>query len=202
MRCSLPPHKTPIAFSSYGDFELHYHAFHTHRCLECHKNFPSDHLLSVHIEECHDPLVSIRRDRGEHTYSCFVDGCERKCQTHQKRRMHMIDKHMYPKNFFFGVTKEGIDGRRSLLIDGGHRRRRSSASVQPKNPNPAACVSEEPRAEQNSESSPREDGSQPNQDQQDAAGADMTELADAMSALHFVPSSIRFGRGRAGFARR
>lgn len=114
----------------------------------------------------------------------------------------MIDKHMYPKNFFFAVTKYGIDGRRSLLIDGGHRRRRSSASVQSKSPNPAVCVPGESRAEQKIESPSQGGESQPKQNQQDATGADMTELADAMSALHFVPSSIRFGRGRAGFARR
>jgi len=69
MRCSLPPHKSPISFSSYGDYETHYHQFHTNRCLECSKNFPSDHLLGVHIEEWHDPLVKVRRDKGEHTVS-------------------------------------------------------------------------------------------------------------------------------------
>lgn len=73
MRCSLPPHRNSIAFSSYGDFELHYHAFHTHRCLECHKNFPSNHILGIHIEECHDPLVGIQRDRGGHTVSPWRD---------------------------------------------------------------------------------------------------------------------------------
>lgn len=30
-------------------------------------------------------------------YGCFIEGCERKCSTPQKRRMHLIDKHMFPK---------------------------------------------------------------------------------------------------------
>lgn len=67
MRCSLPPHREPLAFQSYADYEAHYNSFHTNRCLECRKNFPSEHLLGVHIEEIHDPLVRIKRDRGEHT---------------------------------------------------------------------------------------------------------------------------------------
>jgi hypothetical protein len=71
MRCSLPPHKEAIAFRSYQEYESHYTMFHTNRCLECRKNFPSEHLLGVHIEECHDPLVRVRRDRGEHTVSCY-----------------------------------------------------------------------------------------------------------------------------------
>ena len=69
MRCSLPPHRDPLTFTTYGDYESHYNKFHTNRCLECRKNFPSDHLLGVHIEECHDPLVVVRRDKGEHTVS-------------------------------------------------------------------------------------------------------------------------------------
>ncbi|KAG5930381.1 hypothetical protein E4U42_001627 [Claviceps africana] len=67
MRCSLPPHREPLAFQSYQEYETHYNTFHTNRCLECRKNFPSEHLLSVHIEESHDPLVRIKRDKGEHT---------------------------------------------------------------------------------------------------------------------------------------
>lgn len=69
MRCFLPPHKDPLSFSTYAEYEVHYNKYHTNRCLECRKNFPSDHLLTVHIEECHDPLVAIKRDKGEHTVS-------------------------------------------------------------------------------------------------------------------------------------
>jgi hypothetical protein len=67
MRCNLPPHKEPLAFSSYDEYEVHYNKSHTNRCLECHKNFPSEHLLNVHIEEYHDPLVIVKREQGEHT---------------------------------------------------------------------------------------------------------------------------------------
>lgn len=205
MRCSLPPHREPIGFRFYGDYETHYHNFHTNRCIECRKNFPTDHLLNVHIEECHDPLARVAREKGEHTYSCFVEGCERKCMTPQKRRLHLIDKHKYPHNYFFAVTKDGIDGKCSLLIEAS-RRRRSSAGSQ--------SQAKELRRRANTlekEASQPDDKSQPSQPSTTAdkgkakpekADTDMADLTGAMSALQFVPSSVRFGRGRAGFSKR
>lgn len=67
MRCFLPPHKEPLTFQSYDDYEVHYTKSHTNRCLECRKNFPTEHLLGVHIDECHNPMVLVQREKGEHT---------------------------------------------------------------------------------------------------------------------------------------
>lgn len=72
MRCNLPPHREPLAFRSYDEYEVHYNKTHTNRCLECRKNFPSEHLLNVHIEECHDPLVTVKKEQGEHTVGSLV----------------------------------------------------------------------------------------------------------------------------------
>lgn len=69
MPCSLPPHKEPITFSSYQEYESHYRNEHTNRCLECRKNFPSSHLLSLHISENHDAFIQVKRDKGERTVS-------------------------------------------------------------------------------------------------------------------------------------
>jgi hypothetical protein len=69
MRCSLPPHREPVRFTTYEEYEAHYHKTHTNRCLECHKNFPSTHLLSVHTEEMHDPFAQVLREKGERTVS-------------------------------------------------------------------------------------------------------------------------------------
>ncbi|SPJ72981.1 uncharacterized protein FTOL_02710 [Fusarium torulosum] len=209
MRCNLPPHREPLAFRSYDEYEVHYNKTHTNRCLECRKNFPSEHLLNVHIEECHDPLVTVKKEQGEHTYSCFVEGCERKCMTHQKRRMHLIDKHMYPKNFFFAVTRDGIDGRRSLLNDSSHHRRRSSTNSQAtKSSRRRASLKEgetspsqqEPKSQQ-SPKSPTAQRVERKEEKVNPVDTDMTDLAGAMSSLSFVPPSVRFGRGRAGFAK-
>ncbi len=227
MRCSFPPHKEPLVFATYDEYESHYHKTHTNRCLDCRKNFPSAHLLGIHIEEMHDSFAAVKRERGERTvsqpplgvalylltcmpqYSCFVEGCERKCSTPQKRRMHLIDKHLYPKNFFFAVTRDGIDGRRSLLIEGGHRRRRSSvaaaatAAAAKAQPSSQPTVNEEkPKAL----TAPKAtiDASKEKAVPDEKPDVVMDDLAGAMSALQFVPPSIRFGRGgrKAGFAKR
>lgn len=67
MRCSLSPHKEALPFASYEDYEVHYLQAHVNRCAECGKNFPTGHFLQLHIEENHDPLVGVRRERGERT---------------------------------------------------------------------------------------------------------------------------------------
>lgn len=144
-------------------------------------------------------------------FSCFVEGCERQCLTPQKRRMHLIDKHMYPRNFFFAITRDGVDGRRSLLLEGAHHRRRSSTTTKDSRRRSLAeaARAERPEAEndsseaagQPSSGSKGKDGEAGSQSRRDV---DMDELAGAMSALQFVPPSVRFGRGggKAGFSKR
>lgn len=118
----------------------------------------------------------------------------------------MIDKHMYPKNFFFAVTKQGIDGRRSLLVESEHHRRRSSTSAQSKETRRRASVldaSTSQSGDKPAEGKPptsRQDKSEPQSDE--TRDTDMADLAGAMSSLQFVPPSIRFGRSRAGFPKR
>jgi hypothetical protein len=72
MRCSLPGHVETLSFKSYDEYQSHYQKAHTNRCLECRNNFPSSHLLGVHIEECHDSFVAVKREKGEHTVSTQV----------------------------------------------------------------------------------------------------------------------------------
>lgn len=141
--------------------------------------------------------------------------------TPQKRRMHLIDKHMYPKNFFFAVTREGIDGRRSLLVEGGHHRRKSS-NVHAKDAKRRSSIQDPSSSQGQGQGQQREEGHEKREDgasapTQDAStqptaqrapterpDTEMEDLAGAMSALQFVPNSVRFGRGggRAGFAKR
>lgn len=67
MRCSLPPHQETLSFASFEAYEVHYSQMHVNRCLECRRNFPTEHFLNLHIEENHDSLVAARRERGERT---------------------------------------------------------------------------------------------------------------------------------------
>lgn len=130
--------------------------------------------------------------------------------THQKRRMHLIDKHMYPKNFFFAVTRDGIDGRRSLLNDGSHHRRRSSTNSQAiKNSRRRASLMEGEIVSSQPEDKSKEAPKSPavknvenKQEKHKPVDTEMADLTGAMSSLSFVPPSVRFGRGRAGFSKR
>jgi hypothetical protein len=118
--------------------------------------------------------------------------------------MHLIDKHMYPKNFFFAITREGIDGRRSLLLEGRGRRRRSSAT---KGTRPGSSQGQgqdivaPEKTSQPTDGPAAQDPSQQSPEQQ--RDQEMEDLSSAMSSLRFVPMSVRFGRGKkAGFAKR
>jgi hypothetical protein len=117
--------------------------------------------------------------------------------------MHLIDKHRYPKDFFFAITREGIDGRRSLLLEGRSRRRRPSAGTAPRpsstqNRGQEAINPDEP-SEPTDSSAAREQRQQSPEQQPDQ---EMEDLSSAISSLRFVPMSVRFGRGKkAGFAK-
>ncbi|KAJ9667131.1 hypothetical protein H2201_002650 [Coniosporium apollinis] len=227
MRCLLPPHQ-PLTFASYEGYDVHYQKSHVNRCVECHKNFPSDHYLGLHIAENHDSLAEARRARGEKTYACFVETCDRVCSTPQKRRMHMIDKHQFPKYYDFFIVNNGIDRRNTMLRPGpGHRRRSSAAQTarQRSGSNAAAdgagaVAMEKAEAEEGKDEAALKEkvvegtaqGSEglkedaPKENPADVTSTDdaMADITESMSALKFVPPSIRFGRGRGrgGLARR
>lgn len=65
LQCSMPGHPPGLTFATYREYETHYNSTHTNRCLECGRNFPSSHYLDLHIAECHDALVEVKKDRGE-----------------------------------------------------------------------------------------------------------------------------------------
>lgn len=214
MLCSLPPHRQTLSFASYEEYELHYNKTHVNRCLECRKNFPTEHFLNLHIEENHDALVSVRRERGDKTvysiaapyeyiitilqYACFVEDCDRPCSTPQKRRMHLMDKHLFPKDYDFYIVDNGIDNRTSMLISGRHRRRSSATQhmtvTQEKTKRRESIRGNAPDI---GEEAPRQENSDvdtpPSNSQEDPT---MDSLSSAMSSLKFVPPSVRFGRGR------
>ncbi|KAF2271614.1 uncharacterized protein EI97DRAFT_462664 [Westerdykella ornata] len=114
MKCSLPPHQ-PMTFGTFEEYDVHYQKVHTHRCSECHKNFPDEHFLHLHIEENHDPIKAALREKGEKTYSCLLPTCPRLCLTPRTRRLHCIDAHDFPRTYDFFIINDGIDRRSSML---------------------------------------------------------------------------------------
>ncbi|KAJ4987131.1 hypothetical protein SVAN01_07419 [Stagonosporopsis vannaccii] len=226
MKCLLPPHQ-PLAFASFEDYDVHYQKTHMNRCSECHKNFPDEHILHLHIAENHDPFNAARRERGEQTYACLVPTCDRLCSTAPKRRMHCIDKHQFPKNYDFFIINDGID-RRSSMLRPAHRRRSSTVNSLSSEPCRRRAESFTDAAGEAMEVIPHDETEQTNSQQhrtsrsshiklrgrggfshpqarsrhdaaQDlsAVHADSVDkLASSMSALHFVPHSVRMARGR------
>lgn len=208
MKCSLPPHAEPLSFSTYEEFEIHYAKIHAHRCSDCRRNFPTEHFLELHIGENHDPLNEARKAKGEKTYRCFLEDCDKVCSTPQKRRMHLTDKHMFPKNYDFHVVNTGIDKRSSMLRT-RHRKTSSAASRafhRGQHSNGVDAISENVA----SSSDPNEPSAKDIENtgnmvstQPPSSDPDVDELVSTMSSLKFVPPSVRFGRGgrRGGLSR-
>jgi len=115
--------------------------------------------------------------------------------------MHAIDKHMFPKNYFFAVTKEGIDGRSSLLLGSGHHRRKSSGMASTLGSPTQLSVASLGRS---GVDPAQRVGSDTGSDTAGHSDDEMEGLTGAMSALQFVPPSVRFGRSgrKSGFAKR
>ncbi|OQE24867.1 hypothetical protein PENFLA_c009G09412 [Penicillium flavigenum] len=185
MHCSLPPHRETLSFTSYEDYEVHYLQSHVNRCSECSKNFPTGHFLNIHIEENHDPLAAARRARGDKTYGCFIEDCERKCSTPQKRRLHLIDKHMFPKTYNFYIVNDGIDKQTSMLRPMNSHRRRISTS--------SALEGRLRRRSSASQSNPPATAIPKTKSSNDM---DIDELEKSMSALKFVPTSVTRNRNK------
>ncbi|KAH6644558.1 hypothetical protein C7974DRAFT_430321 [Boeremia exigua] len=228
MKCLLPPHE-PVAFASFEEYDVHYQKTHMNRCSECQKNFPDEHILHLHIAENHDPFNAARRERGEQTYACLVSTCERLCSTAPKRRMHCIDKHQFPKNYDFFIINDGIDRRNSMLRQ-THRRRSSTMNSMPSEPRAQSSAgataeamdvvqpdeteqvdSQQQRERRSSHvklrgrggfSHPQGRGHQAVQNSATLSADPVDKLASSMSALHFIPHSVRMtrgtGRGRGG----
>lgn len=207
MQCSLPPHAQALYFDSIAAFEIHYQKDHTNRCSSCSKNFPTAHFLTLHIDEVHNPLRAELASKGEKTYACFVEDCEKICATPQKRKLHLVDKHVFPKSYNFRVVEFGIDRRTSMLNEGPHRRRVSTSSA------PADAGTRQRRLSSQQGVSGSADHITRTADDDNTARAvsnqstksapssktkeaTIDELTDSLSALQFVPPSVRRQQSR------
>ncbi|KAJ7860486.1 hypothetical protein B0H14DRAFT_2205760, partial [Mycena olivaceomarginata] len=196
--CTLPPtcnhHPTPIANSK--DLEAHYATYHAHVCEEqgCNCVFPDARLLEIHQTECHDPLAAVRKDRGEKIFACHLASCSKMFLTPKARRLHLINGHGYPKEYFFAVTNKGVGGLLKRWGDGaslmrGQWKPRESpdASEPPEPQSPSVLVEED---DDEDDEMPTTSHQQP-----PLTGGGIDSLTDSLNALALVPPSIRFGRG-------
>lgn len=54
-----------IEFPDVLAYELHYEAVHRNVCSVCHKIFPGEEWLQLHLDEFHDVILQMKKDRGE-----------------------------------------------------------------------------------------------------------------------------------------
>ncbi|KAH9941950.1 hypothetical protein B0H21DRAFT_751912 [Amylocystis lapponica] len=214
--CTLPPtcnpphnHPTPLANTS--ELEAHYATHHAHVCEErgCGCVFPDAKLLELHQTECHDPVAAVRKERGEKIFACHQSSCPRSFLTPKTRRLHLIQAHGYPKEYFFAVTNKGVGGllkrwgEGASMLRGQWKPREGGASVDDGSSGDESVDGEaqdSARAGMDSDG----DGSGTAIQTQDSAkgkqpakqdGNALNALADKLDALSLVPPAVRFGRG-------
>ncbi|KAJ9612352.1 hypothetical protein H2200_003949 [Cladophialophora chaetospira] len=196
MQCSLPPHRETLNFASIEDFEIHYSKDHSNRCTSCNKNFPTSHFLALHIDENHNTFREALQAKGEKTYRCFVEDCDKLCSTPQKRRLHLIDKHLFPKIYDFRIVNTGIDRSTSMLRE-NRRRRVSTTADQMASSGTRRRQSQAGKQESSHAVLPFEGDGQSKDEKhnlkskQSVSDAAIKDLETSMSALQFVPPQIR-----------
>jgi hypothetical protein len=117
--------------------------------------------------------------------------------------MHLIDKHFFPKDYDFSIVNDGMDHRTSMLKSGRHRRQSSAKYRVTGVHDRATQISTQGLDSSNASKHNNGDNEARNTEQNmpfensgSGADADMESLTGAMCSLNFVPSSVRFGRGR------
>lgn len=179
--------------------------------------------IRVYVSQVHTFRGGRRPSTDRLQYACLVPTCDRLCSTAPKRRMHCVDKHQFPKNYDFFIINDGIDRRNSMLRP-THRRRSSTMNSATSNAGRSTMSAagdgmdvvptereDQALKQQRDTRSPhiklrgRGGFSHPqgyrlggeNQDQAAQSGGDVVDsLTTSMSALHFVPHSVRMARGR------
>jgi len=149
-----------------------------------------------------------------------VEDCDKLCMEPFKRRLHLVDKHGFPRNYDFFIVNDGLDPRRGgSMLRPNYRSIYTKASTLANDPdavNSTSAISQqyqvktslrsdgniiEEQAEDRCDELNTKHESMPTKSKQKED--DVDKLVNSMSALKFVPPSIRFGRGgRAGLAKR
>ncbi|PVU97572.1 hypothetical protein BB559_001982 [Furculomyces boomerangus] len=105
--CHKYPCNGRVTFPNPSSYEKHYNQLHLYVCMECHAVLPNPHWLDLHISECHDSFFQASVERGLKMYRCLLDSCNKTTVSAKMRKLHMIDKHKYPKNFKFNMLVHG-----------------------------------------------------------------------------------------------
>ncbi|CCJ31281.1 unnamed protein product [Pneumocystis jirovecii] len=169
--CNLPTKciHNPSVFFSFSAYEAHYQQQHCNVCYKCGKVFPSLRIVELHISEVHDPIASLKKERGERIFACFIEKCEELFRNTGERKKHLVQNHLYPKEYHFGIVYTGISSKDTSLLSF------SKKNTKKKN------KKHQQQTKTNSQSS--------------SGDSLMNELADKVASTRLVPLSVRFGCG-------
>lgn len=214
--CTLPPtcNHRPTPIANTRDLETHYATYHAHVCEEsgCGSVFPDARLLELHQTECHDPIAAVRKDKGEKIFACHLASCGRLFLTPKARRLHLIQAHGFPKEYFFAVTNKGVGGLLKKWGEGvslvrGPWKSRDRQETKDENEELEDSGEDEEtvgsHGQVNSENEKRSDrnklhvATHDEGNTVDSAKEDLLVdgLTRTMDSLNMVPPSVRFGRG-------
>lgn len=193
--CRRPSHQ-PMYFKDPAEYDAHVIEIHSHDCPEpkCRKSFPDSRLLSLHHSEHHDPIVAAKRERGDKTYGCLVEGCDRVCANWGKRKMHLMARHHYPKNYDFKIVETGLlAGRNSVLRWGvdakGHRKSSRENLWDASSSPPAATLPDASDAPDSSSASASQDAAvaSPSSKSSDGPGGSAGVVGESSDYAHGKP---------------
>lgn len=101
--CNETPCKNnKILLSNLNDHKKHNH---DNICSKCYHNFINNHLLNLHINECHDSFDFY--DDSIENLHCFESSCTILFNNHSQRKEHLINLHNYPNFFDFDIVFSG-----------------------------------------------------------------------------------------------
>ena len=158
-----------------------------------------------------------------HQFACHLASCTRLFLTPKARRLHLIQAHGYPKEYFFAVTNKGVGGLLKRWGEGvslirGPWKARDSQGNKKEDGNDSddseeddEMVNPPPHMDSQNDKHDQEYGDIANDKEKFADGTNYANRDDdpsvdgltrTMGSLNLVPPSIRFGRGgkSGGFA--
>jgi hypothetical protein len=91
-------------FETIKKYEEHYHAKHWHVCSQCKKTYPTEFLLGLHVQECHDMFFKVKSEK-QPMFECYLQACVLKFMTPEERFKHCVDDHKFPQNYLHSTSK-------------------------------------------------------------------------------------------------
>lgn len=145
-------------------------------------------------------------------YACFVEDCDKLCSTPQKRRLHLLDKHHFPKFYDFYIVNDGLGRRNTMLRTTA--RRSGDSSLRSSEGRELSCATDDDSNEMvggfgiyDSATGIRGTGEDLNASgevvgSKAMAEAGIDDVTQSIAALKFIPTKVRFGKAKGGLARK